>query len=80
MLVLSRKPGETVLIGQDVRVTVAEVRGQRVRLAIEAPRHVPIFRQELCLSQAQSLAGRPGRRRPEDVVDVAELVPDLVVF
>ncbi len=47
MLVLSRKPGEKVLIDHSIEVTVAAVRGNRVRLAFEAPDAVRILRAEL---------------------------------
>ena len=51
MLVLSRKPGEKVRIGQDITVTVLELKGARVRIGIEAPPHVSIFREELRTSR-----------------------------
>lgn len=47
MLVLSRKVGEKVRIGDDIELTVIEVRGEAVRIGITAPRGVPIYRQEL---------------------------------
>ena len=47
MLVLSRKKGETVCIGDDIEITVVAVRGNRVNLAFAAPHHVPIRRTEL---------------------------------
>jgi carbon storage regulator len=47
MLVLSRKLGEKIVIGQDIVLTVIEVTGNRVRLGITAPDDVPIFREEL---------------------------------
>ena len=47
MLVLSRKPGERVLIGEDVEVVVLEVDGDRVKLGFNAPRYVPICRGEI---------------------------------
>jgi carbon storage regulator len=47
MLVLSRKVGERVLIGDSIWVTVVRLDGDRVRLGIEAPRHVAVLRQEL---------------------------------
>jgi carbon storage regulator len=47
MLVLTRKPGEKVHIGDDVVLTVLEVRGNRVRVGIDAPGDVPIARAEL---------------------------------
>ncbi len=48
MLVLSRKVGEQIVIGQGVTVTVLEVNGQRVRLGIIAPADVPVHRSEVC--------------------------------
>lgn len=47
MLVLSRKPGEKILIGEDIRVTVVEVKGNRVKLGIEAPDCCRILQYEL---------------------------------
>jgi carbon storage regulator len=47
MLVLSRKPGEKLYIGNNITVTVVEVKGSRVRLGIEAPGDVQILRAEL---------------------------------
>jgi len=47
MLVLSRKRGQTVIIGNDIRVVVQRVNGNRVTLGIEAPDHVHILRGEL---------------------------------
>jgi carbon storage regulator len=47
MLVLTRRVGESVWIGDDVEVSVVEVRGGKVRLAIEAPRDVNLRRAEL---------------------------------
>jgi carbon storage regulator len=48
MLVLSRKEGEEIVIGDNVRIYVTEIGGNRVRLAISAPRDLPILRGELC--------------------------------
>lgn len=47
MLILQRKAGESLLIGEDIQVTVVSADGGRVRLAIEAPREMPILRSEL---------------------------------
>jgi carbon storage regulator len=47
MLVLSRKLGEKVYIGDDICVTVVEIDRGKIRLGIEAPRDVPIYRQEI---------------------------------
>jgi len=47
MLVLSRKPGEKIHIGAGITITVIEIAGSKIRLGIDAPKEVPIFRAEL---------------------------------
>jgi len=47
MLILTRKPGEAVLIGDEVKVTVLGVKGNLVRVGIDAPRSVPVHREEV---------------------------------
>lgn len=47
MLILQRKPGESVVIGEDITISVVSVEGGRVRLAISAPPEVSILRSEL---------------------------------
>jgi carbon storage regulator len=47
MLVLSRKINETILIGDDVKVTLLAVDGDKIKLGIDAPQHIKIFREEL---------------------------------
>jgi carbon storage regulator len=47
MLVLSRKPGEEILVGDNIRITVVEVSGGRAKIGIEAPADVVIHRSEL---------------------------------
>jgi carbon storage regulator len=50
MLVLSRKPGQSIVVGKDVRVTILSQRGCTVRVGIEAPGDVTIVREEVLLS------------------------------
>jgi carbon storage regulator len=76
MLVLSRKINETIVIGGNIRVTMTAIRSSQVRLAIEAPPEVPIFREELLTAapdveperepsrEPSCLAARKGTRRP----------------
>lgn len=61
MLVLSRRVGESVVIGDDVTVTVLEVRGDVVRIGIDAPRSVGVHRAELLaeLADANTEAASP---------------------
>jgi carbon storage regulator len=47
MLVLTRRPGESVVIGNNIVVTVLEVRGEQIRLGIDAPRSVTVHREEI---------------------------------
>jgi carbon storage regulator CsrA len=47
MLVLTRKAGEKIRIGDNITITVCELEGNKVRIAIEAPRHIRILRNEL---------------------------------
>lgn len=47
MLVLSRKPQETIVIGEDVKISVLTVSGKQVRLGIEAPKNVAVNREEI---------------------------------
>ena len=47
MLVLSRKLNESIVIGDNIEITVAEIRGDRIRLAVKAPKEVPVTRREV---------------------------------
>lgn len=47
MLILTRRVGETVMIGDDVKITVLGVKGNQVRIGIEAPRQVAVHREEI---------------------------------
>lgn len=47
MLALTRKPGESIIIGDNIRVRIVKIQGQQVRLGIEAPQDIPIRREEL---------------------------------
>ncbi len=47
MLVLSRKKNESIVVNENIVITVVEIRGDKVRLGIEAPREVPIHRSEV---------------------------------
>jgi carbon storage regulator len=57
MLVLSRKPGEQVVIGNGTTLTVVKVRGNRVWLAFDAPEQVSVLRAELAPWQDEPAAG-----------------------
>jgi len=54
MLVLSRKSNETIKIGDDIEIRILEVKGDTVRIGIEAPKSVEILRGELVLSISET--------------------------
>lgn len=56
MLVLSRKLGEKIYINENICITVVDIDRGKIRLGIEAPREVPIFRQELLQDKANAAA------------------------
>lgn len=64
MLVLSRKPGEKILIGDDVTITIVRIGPNTVRIGIEAPRSMNIVREEL----AEQLVGAFGLRADDEVL------------
>jgi carbon storage regulator len=47
MLVLSRKKNESIVINNDIKIVVVEIRGDKVRLGVEAPKEVPVHRREV---------------------------------
>ncbi len=47
MLVLSRQRDESIIIGDNIEITVVDIRGEKVRLGINAPHHVPVHRKEV---------------------------------
>lgn len=53
MLVLSRKKNEQIVIGDNIVITIVDVRGDKVRIGIEAPTHVPVHRHEVFLALQQ---------------------------
>lgn len=67
MLVLSRRAGESVVIGEDVTVSVLEVRGDVVRIGIDAPRSVAVHRAELLVQLEES--NKEAASPSEDAVD-----------
>jgi carbon storage regulator len=60
MLVLSRKKGESVIINGNITVTIVEVRGDRIRLGIECPKEIPVYREEVFkLIKEREESGQP---------------------
>jgi carbon storage regulator len=68
MLVLSRKTGERIRIGDNVTVTIVRIGPNNVRLGIEAPRDLNIVREELC--SHETLLNEPPRKTADDTAVV----------
>jgi carbon storage regulator len=64
MLTLTRKPGEWIEVGPDVKIVVKEIRGGAVRIGIEAPDDVKIYRGELAEKMASSAKPPNGQEAP----------------
>ncbi len=66
MLVLTRKSNQSIMIGDDIEVSVFAIVGEKVRIGIQAPRDVPVFRKEVYLEIQDE--HRADAAKPEDVV------------
>ena len=75
MLVLTRRAGESIVIGDDVRVVVLDVRGDTIRIGIEAPRSVQVHRAEVYAEVQAANAAAASRR--DDLGSVAERLAKL---
>jgi carbon storage regulator len=64
MLILTRRTGETVMIGNEVTLTVLGVKGNQVRIGINAPKNVPVHREEIYERIKRELAGEAQPRAP----------------
>lgn len=47
MLVLSRKKGQSIIIGNDIEISIIDIQGEQIRIGINAPRHVTVYRKEV---------------------------------
>ncbi len=68
MLVLTRKKGESIMIGDDIELVVVEIKGDQVRLGVKAPKDVEIYRNEVfeAISEANKEASKV-TIKPEDI-------------
>jgi len=69
MLVLTRKGNQSIMIGDDIEVTVLAVMGEKVRIGIDAPRSVPVFRKEVYLEIQQDREGTEEAEEDGEVDD-----------
>ena len=75
MLVLSRQRDQTIMIGDDIEITVVDIRGDKVRLGINAPTEIPVHRKEVY--EAIKRENRAAASvKPEDIAKVANIQKD----
>jgi carbon storage regulator len=79
MLVLTRKPGQSIMIGDGVEVQVLSVAGEKVRLGITAPRDVSIFRNEVYDRIENESASSGGGEEAESETNAADRETNAVV-
>ena len=74
MLVLSRQRDETIMIGDDIEVTVVDIRGDKVRLGINAPREISVHRKEVydAIRRENRAAAQV---KPEDLSGIGKVAP-----
>jgi carbon storage regulator len=70
MLVLTRKSNQSIMIGDDIEVSVLAIMGEKVRIGIQAPRDVPVFRKEVYL-EIQQERSEEESKGARDEVDAA---------
>ena len=66
MLVLTRKSNQSIMIGNDIEVSVLSIMGEKVRIGIQAPRDIPVFRKEVYLEIQQEEASPSNGRHQVD--------------
>ena len=70
MLVLTRKSNQSIMIGDDIEVSVLAIMGEKVRIGIEAPRSVPVFRKEVYLEiQRDQAKPEEDRKAVDEALD-----------
>jgi len=72
MLVLSRQRDESIMIGDDVEITIVDVRGDKVRLGITAPREIPVHRREIYDTIQREKAAAAAEKAPEAAEKASE--------
>jgi carbon storage regulator len=69
MLVLTRKSNQSIMIGDDIEVSVLAIMGEKVRIGIEAPRSIPVFRKEVYLEIRQEDSSDEARKQVDEALD-----------
>src|SRR2546423_6575457 len=69
MLVLTRKSNQSIMIGDDIEVSVLAIMGEKVRIGIEAPRSIPVFRKEVYLEIRQDASPDDARKEVDEALE-----------
>ena len=69
MLVLTRKSNQSIMIGDDIEVSVLAIMGEKVRIGIEAPRSVPVFRKEVYVEIQQDREGGADKEEVDEALE-----------
>jgi carbon storage regulator len=69
MLVLTRKSNQSIMIGDEIEVTVLSIMGEKVRIGIQAPRSIPVFRKEVYLEIQQEKAAEGSRGEVDSALE-----------
>ena len=67
MLVLTRKSNQSIMIGDDIEVSVLSIMGEKVRIGIQAPRDIPVFRKEVYLEIKDEQVSKAGAVAGDEV-------------
>ena len=69
MLVLTRKSNQSIMIGDEIEVSVLSIMGEKVRIGIQAPRDIPVFRKEVYLEiQSEGVAAGSAKAEVDDAL------------
>lgn len=69
MLVLTRKSNQSIMIGDEIEVSVLAIMGEKVRIGIEAPRSIPVFRKEVYLEIQQDTSPEEARQEVDKALE-----------
>src|SRR4051794_37708436 len=75
MLVLTRKFNQSIMIGDDIEVSVLAIMGEKVRIGIEAPRSIPVFRKEVYLEIRQDASTEETRKQVNEALEQLKTPP-----
>ena len=73
MLVLHRKKGESLIINDNIKITIVDISGEKVKIAVDAPKEIPVLRSEL-VNAAEANQEAAGRENSISVADIRSVL------